>query len=195
MSTYITTHNSSGQAIFSTAVPEERHTMAIPGGCLELLSSTHTFPPNLSTESDIEQFAHDRTNGLPNGALCPPNGAAGAIFTFDPDGSSLFHRTMTLDSIIMLQGVLELHLDSGEVRTLKVGDAVTQRGTMHKWVNKTSDHGKAKIFGKSTTHLTLIGQDRGAHNPNETDCPSALAMPIVQPLEVAGKKLETEWVM
>ncbi|KAK5137900.1 hypothetical protein LTR08_006669 [Meristemomyces frigidus] len=76
---------------------------------------------------------------------------------------------MTLDVAIVIEGVIELHLEGGEVRTLGAGDSVTQRGTMHQWKNVTADDGWAKM--------------------------AAFVTPIVQPFEDAGKTLETEFRM
>ena len=45
------------------------------------------------------------------------------------------HRTNTLDYIVILDGELELTLDSGETRVMKKGDAVVQRALMHAWRN------------------------------------------------------------
>ena len=82
---------------------------------------------------------------------------------------SPFHRTMTLDVVYILEGVLELHLDSGEKRVLKAGDSVVQRAGMHKWINKTENDGWARMLGFTQS--------------------------IPGPVEVAGKKLGTDFVM
>ncbi|KAK4609067.1 Cupin-domain-containing oxidoreductase srdD [Fulvia fulva] len=84
---------------------------------------------------------------------------AGAVFPL--------HRTMTLDTILILEGVMELHLDSGEMKVVKAGDTIVQRGTMHMWKNVTPEGGKVRMV--------------------------AVAQPIAGPIEVGGKKLETEW--
>ena len=47
------------------------------------------------------------------------------------------HRTMSLDYGVVLQGEVELLLDSGEVRLLAAGDVAVQRGTMHAWRNSS----------------------------------------------------------
>jgi hypothetical protein len=43
------------------------------------------------------------------------------------------HRTPTLDVGIVLSGLVDLELDSGQVAHLQPGDTVIQRGTMHAW--------------------------------------------------------------
>jgi quercetin dioxygenase-like cupin family protein len=45
------------------------------------------------------------------------------------------HRTNTLDYLFVINGEVELALNSGEKRVLKAGDTVVQRGPMHAWRN------------------------------------------------------------
>ncbi|EMC98547.1 hypothetical protein BAUCODRAFT_32604 [Baudoinia panamericana UAMH 10762] len=166
MSHYITTHDKSGKSVFSKTVPSEPHPMPIPAGNLQLVYTSHTFRPDLSKEADIEQFAHDRANGLGN-AVTPPSGVAAALVTIEPNATGIWHRTTSVDTIVMVEGVLELHLDGGEVRTLKAGDTCVQRATMHQWKNVTPNYGSAKM--------------------------AAFALPIIEPFVVAGRTLQTDF--
>lgn len=45
------------------------------------------------------------------------------------------HRTVTFDIIIVVMGEVELTLSNDETRTIKPGDMVIQRSTLHKWRN------------------------------------------------------------
>lgn len=74
---------------------------------------------------------------------------------------------MTLDTVVVIEGVVECCLDSGESRVLRVGDTITQRGTMHKWKNVTPNGGQVKMF--------------------------SVMQPIQQPLRVGEKVLGSEW--
>ncbi|KAK4555220.1 hypothetical protein LTR86_007516 [Recurvomyces mirabilis] len=168
MANYITTHDSKGNSVFSEKVPTAHNALPIPNGELNLLYSTHASLPSVGSEDDIDKYAQDRTNGIATG-LCPPNGTAIAMVSFAANSSSPMHRTLTLDYMIILEGVMELRLDSGEVRTLKAGDSVVQRAVMHEWKNVTPNDGIAKAV--------------------------AIAMDIEKPLEIAGKSLETEFRM
>ncbi len=136
-------------------------------GGMTMISTTHSFPPDMSVEDDIDQFAHDRVNGIGN-KINTENGTATAILELAPNVQSPMHRTLTMDVIVVIEGVIELELDSGEKRTLQVGDSVIQRATMHKWYNRTPNDGRARMVG--------------------------IAHPIKEPLEIAGKKLETEFL-
>lgn len=62
-----------------------------------------------------------------------------------PGASSPLHRTVSLDYGIVLLGEVELILDSGETKIMKVGDVCVQRGTNHAWRN-TSDTQWARMM-------------------------------------------------
>ena len=165
MSQVITTHNSSGQAIFSSKVPEEQHDLLLPFGGMRIIYTSNSVPSNLNSEADIDQYSHIRTAGLPGGAICPPGGTAAAIISLKPGAQSPMHRTVTMDWAVILEGEVDLILDGGETRRLRVGDSVVMRGTMHQWMNCSAD-GWARMV--------------------------AFAQDIV-PVEVEGKVLKTEY--
>ena len=52
-----------------------------------------------------------------------------------PGLTSPMHRTVSLDYGVVVEGEVELILDSGETRILKRGDVCVQRATMHAWRN------------------------------------------------------------
>jgi quercetin dioxygenase-like cupin family protein len=56
------------------------------------------------------------------------------------------HRTVSLDYGIVLAGDMELILDSGETRKMKVGDVAIQRGTMHAWRNLSDTEPARMIY-------------------------------------------------
>lgn len=97
---------------------------------VETVYAFSTFPPNLSNEDDIKQSNQTQITGLSSDSKF-----AAVIGSFPPGAETPMHRTMTMNIGIVLDGTVELHLDSGEARTLKAGDSYTQRGTMHKWKN------------------------------------------------------------
>jgi quercetin dioxygenase-like cupin family protein len=165
MSQFITTHNPSGQAIFSSKVPEEQHDLPLPFGGMRIIYTSTSVPTNLSSEADIDQHNHIRTAGLPGGAICPPGGTAAAIVSLRPGARSPMHRTVTMDWAVILEGEVELVLDGGETRRLRVGDSVVMRGTMHQWVNCSAE---------GWVRMVAFAQD-------------------VVPVEVEGEVLETEF--
>lgn len=60
----------------------------------------------------------------------------GAADAYDPTGRHpAFHRTRSVDFIVLLEGEVTLMLDDAET-DLKPFDVVVQRGTSHAWVNR-----------------------------------------------------------
>lgn len=148
MAHYITTHDANGTAIFSPKPPVSQHSMPIPIGDIRIISSSHQFPAILSNESDIDQYQQDRISPFFPGErrICPDNGTAACIISMKPGPESAMHRTMTLDTVVVIEGEVEITLDSGDKRTLRVGDSLVQRATMHSWRNVTPDGGWARWF-------------------------------------------------
>ena len=62
----------------------------------------------------------------------PSGGVVGRLFSWAPGISYPFHRTPTVDFIVVLAGQLELELET-TTRTLNPGDVVVQRSTVHGW--------------------------------------------------------------
>lgn len=146
MAHYITTHDANGTAVFSPKAPVEQNKILIPTGDIRIISSSHNFPLNLSTEADIDQYQQDRTSPffLGDRRICPDGGTATCLLTMNPGAESVMHRTMTLDTLIIIEGEVECTLDSGETRLLKAGDSIVQRATMHKWKNVTPNNGRVQ---------------------------------------------------
>src|SRR3984957_14314043 len=65
-----------------------------------------------------------------------PNGTKIRINEFPPGVVSPMHRTQSVDYGIVLEGEVVLVLDDSEA-TLRPGDVVVQRGTSHRWENRT----------------------------------------------------------
>jgi naringenin degradation protein FdeH len=66
-----------------------------------------------------------------------PNGTKIRINEFPPGVVSPMHRTQSVDYGIVLDGEVVLVLDEAE-RTLRAGDVVVQRGTNHRWENRSA---------------------------------------------------------
>jgi quercetin dioxygenase-like cupin family protein len=163
MSQFVTTHNISGQAIFSSKIHEEQHELPLPFGGMRIIYSANSLPTNLNTEADIDNYSHIRTAGLPNSAICPPGGSAAAIVSLAPGAKSPMHRTGTMDWAVILEGEVELVLDGGERRRLRVGDSVVMRGTMHQWVNRSGEGGWVRMvaFAQDVVPVEVGGRELG----------------------------------
>ncbi|CAK7217269.1 hypothetical protein SCUCBS95973_003090 [Sporothrix curviconia] len=96
--------------------------------------STATFPPNLNDDTDLrshEAFVAGGDKG-PTPSLVREGGTVCRVVDFCPGNVPAMHR---LDYGVVLEGTVELILDSGEVHTMRRGDVAVQRATMHAWRN------------------------------------------------------------
>ncbi len=67
-----------------------------------------------------------------------PNGTKIRINEFPPGVVSPMHRTQSVDYGIVLSGEVVLVLDDSET-VLRAGDVVVQRGTNHRWENRSAE--------------------------------------------------------
>lgn len=63
-----------------------------------------------------------------------------------PESLSPMHKTVSIDYGVVLEGEVELVLDSGETKLMKRGDLCVQRGTNHAWKNVTPNGGWARMM-------------------------------------------------
>jgi quercetin dioxygenase-like cupin family protein len=94
-----------------------------PGAPATILPST---APGIEPPPGGSKCAHVV---LPQWSVLRPMMESGAVPGHDRNG---FHRTATIDYIMMTQGEVTLLLDDGEA-TLEPGDLVIQRNTLHAW--------------------------------------------------------------
>ena len=136
LSRFVTSHDSSGKACFSSKIPEELPVTTLGNGeySFSLAYTSETFPAQLNNEEDISLY--EEKLGSPPG-LTISTGTVCRFVDLAPGVSSPMHRTVSLDYGVVLEGEVELTLDSGETRLLKRGDVAVQRGTNHAWKNVT----------------------------------------------------------
>jgi quercetin dioxygenase-like cupin family protein len=162
VSRVITDHSNEGKAVFSSAIPEPIVWQELADGArFSLGYATNKFPAELSNETDIKTYSHYLEN-LPGIAI--PGGTVLRYVDMMPGATSPMHRTVSLDYGVVLEGEVELVLDSGEVRLLKRGYVVVQRGTNHAWRNASKTEWARMLY---------VLQD-------------------AKPLEIGGTKLEED---
>jgi mannose-6-phosphate isomerase-like protein (cupin superfamily) len=88
-------------------------------------------PCDIATGEAVADMRH-----AVNGMIPPRNGTQVGIIDLPPRFDSILHRTETLDYVVVLSGDVGLVLDTEEV-ALTSGDVVVQRGTQHRWRNRT----------------------------------------------------------
>jgi len=86
---------------------------------------------------------------LQAGPLPPPGGYRVLIFNLSatPTAEALgIHATDSTDVIVVIDGEVDLELDSGEIRTLMAGDTLVQNATAHRWVNRSGQPVRLAVF-------------------------------------------------
>ncbi|MDB5411507.1 MAG: hypothetical protein JWL84_6419 [Rhodospirillales bacterium] len=81
----------------------------------------------------------ERDAALRESGLTVSGGSVLRVTDVAPGHRSPMHRTSSVDYGIVLQGEIDLELDDGSVTRVRAGEIVVQRGTIHAWVNNTSE--------------------------------------------------------
>ena len=161
----VTGHDQQGSSVFLLDGPPPVVRTAPDGAYFFELWNTDAVPAPIAA-TEPEPTERDLT--------VPP--AAGGtklrVNEFPPGVVSPTHRTETVDYGIVLEGEVVLVLDHEQAVTLRAGDVVVQRGTDHRWENR-SDHVARVAFilvdGAFTRELvTSIGTEAAAsllHDP------------------------------
>ncbi|OCK84026.1 cupin domain-containing protein [Lepidopterella palustris CBS 459.81] len=135
ISRYITANDdSTGKAVFSKAIDEQTQTVPLhnPSTAFTLAYATRKLPVDLIHDADIKTY-QSYLEYPPD--LVISSGSVLRFIDMAPGQSSPMHRTISLDYGVVIEGEVELILDSGEKRVLKRGDVAVQRGTVHQWRN------------------------------------------------------------
>lgn len=91
-----------------------------------------------------------------------------------PGATSPMHRTVSLDFGVVLEGEVEVVLDSGETRLLKRGDLAVQRGTMHAWHNVSkTEWARMLYFLQESQPIEIAGTKLGEDYGTMTGVPKS----------------------
>lgn len=144
VTTHITGHDAStGKAIVqSTREGSWTHPLDIPIA-FNVVYTTSEFPASVNDDKDLT--VHDELMASKKLGLVNANGTVCRMVDFGPGCEPLMHRTQSLDYGLVLEGSMEMILDSGEIKLMHRGDVAVQRGTMHAWRN-ASPTGWARMF-------------------------------------------------
>lgn len=136
ISRYITDHDAEGKTSISTAFPEALPWQQLANGDrFSLAYATEEYPVNLRNNADLSIYQKNIEN--PPG-ITITGGTVLRVVDIKPGQTSPMHRTVSLDYGVVLEGEVELVLDSGVTRLLKRGDIAVQRGTNHAWRNPST---------------------------------------------------------
>ncbi|KAJ2997949.1 hypothetical protein NUW58_g484 [Xylaria curta] len=134
---YITSRNAQGRAVIDQTFPPEAPFYELRSGDAAFAQCyvTESYPPQLADGADLKAYG---------GFLEQPPGltvSTGTVLRYvdmPPGLESPMHQTVSMDYGVVLEGEVELVLDSGETRRLTRGDICVQRATMHAWRNMSS---------------------------------------------------------
>ncbi|OCK80380.1 cupin domain-containing protein [Lepidopterella palustris CBS 459.81] len=158
---YITTHDTNnGKAVFSADIPEVNPMKPNADGIAFALSyTTKGFPVDINKDADIRVYEGFLENAP---GLVVSGGTVLRHVDIPPNTACAMHRTVSLDYGAVLEGEIELLLDSGEKRLMKRGDVAIQRGTMHQWINHSKTEWTRMLFVLQPCQpLKLAGKELG----------------------------------
>jgi len=159
---FITDHDSKGKAVFTTRVKEELHWQGLPDGARFCLGyTTDAFPVKMNEEQDISTYEKYLEN---KPGIMIPGGTVLRLVDMMPGVTSPMHRTVSLDYGVVLEGEVELVLDSGEVRLMKRGDVAIQRGTNHAWRNASPTAWARMLYVLQGSEALKIGNQELAED-------------------------------
>ncbi|OQO01301.1 hypothetical protein B0A48_12854 [Cryoendolithus antarcticus] len=145
LTTYITGHDKSTGA---TRIQEHRpaawKAVDNNGMAFNVGYTTSEFPLDMNDDKDIA--GHDGKLASGKLGLVSPGGTVLRYVDFAPGFESMMHRTTSLDYGIVLEGAIELILDSGEKQILQRGDSCVQRGTNHAWRNPSNQEWARVVY-------------------------------------------------
>jgi quercetin dioxygenase-like cupin family protein len=122
----VTGHEPSGRAVVKIDEPVKNVISNRPGASSCVVWSTDTFPADNDGDSDPSAKRIGTT--LENGTVF-------RIVHYEPGVTPRRHRTDSIDYAVVISGAIDMELDD-QVVSLKAGDVLVQRGTVHNWVNR-----------------------------------------------------------
>ena len=121
----ITGHDNNGHAIVAIDETAKNVTQGRPGAHAAVIWTSEGFPVDNGGDAD--------TSGRKVGTTLD-NGTVFRVVSFGPGVTPRNHRTNSIDYAVVLSGEIDMELDD-EVVTLRSGDVLVQRGTIHNWIN------------------------------------------------------------
>lgn len=161
VTTFLTGHNAStGQAIVRAERPATWTSLDHDEMAFNVVYTTSQFPASVNDDEDVK--THDELLSSKKLGLVNPGGTVCRRVDFAPGYQCLMHRTQSLDYGIVLEGSIEMVLDSGETRMMSRGDVAVQRATMHAWRNTSQTEWARMIFVLQECEKVVIkGEEHG----------------------------------
>jgi quercetin dioxygenase-like cupin family protein len=126
----VTGHDSDGRAIVEVDEIAKNVISNRPGASSCVVWSTKGFPVDNDGFNDPTSASFKTT---------VEGGSVFRIVHYEPGVTPRNHRTDSIDYAVVISGTIDMELDDGVVVTLKAGDVLVQRGTIHNWVNRSNE--------------------------------------------------------
>ncbi|KIW93400.1 uncharacterized protein Z519_06005 [Cladophialophora bantiana CBS 173.52] len=154
--TFVTTHDVQGVSIVHTASPATFQDIG-PETRFNVIYTTSEMPVNMNGDQDIS--VHQSVMSSGKLGLVRPHGTVCRMVDFAPGSEGIMHRTKSLDYGVVVEGEVNMLLDSGEVQLMKRGDVAVQRGTMHAWKNPSKTEWARMVFVLQDSQALNLGDD------------------------------------
>ena len=123
----VTSHDDKGRAVVAIDEVSRDVVSFRPGATVANIWSTVGFPVD---NDDLTDTAKEITGTTRAG------GTVFRVIEFAPGVAPRNHRTDSIDYAVVLSGEIDMTLDD-QVVTLRAGDVLVQRGTIHNWINRS----------------------------------------------------------
>ena len=145
ITTFITGHDpSTGVTTIQEERPAKWHPIDNGGMTFYVPFTTSEFPVSMNRDVDI--IKHDQKIDSGKLGIVNPGGTVLRFVDFAPGFESMMHRTRSLDYGIVVEGSIELVLDSDVKQLLQRGDVCVQRGTNHAWRNPSKSEWARVVY-------------------------------------------------
>jgi quercetin dioxygenase-like cupin family protein len=122
----VTSHDDKGKAMVAIDEVSRDVVSFRPGATVANVWSTVGFPVDNNGLSDTAKEITGTTRA---------GGTVFRVIEFAPGVMPRNHRTDSIDYAVVLSGEIDMTLDD-QVVTLRAGDVLVQRGTIHNWINR-----------------------------------------------------------
>ena len=124
----VTSHDDKGKAVVAIDEVSRDVVSFRPGATIANIWSTEGFPIDNDALRDTAKEITGTTRA---------NGTVFRVIEYAPGVTPRNHRTDSIDYAVVLSGEIDMTLDD-QVVTLRAGDVLVQRGTIHNWINKSN---------------------------------------------------------
>ena len=125
----VTGHNANGRATVKIDEMTQNPPSGRPGRSACVVWTTESFPVDNTNDED---------GGKRQVGTTLKNGTVFRVVEFAQGVSPRIHRTDSIDYAVVMSGEIDMELDDSLVH-LKAGDVLVQRGTIHNWINRSTE--------------------------------------------------------